>query len=188
MKQWKLMSRIGKLPVKFSEKTQVKIESGFIYVTGPKGELKQQTHSLVNVDIQDNEAHVTVQDPQDRKQRALWGLYRKLINNMVQGVEEGFQKQLEINGVGYKVNVQGENKIVLHVGFSHPVEYDLPEGISASAEGNVITISGIDRQAVGEVAGQIRRIKKAEPYKGKGLKYVGEQIKRKEGKSSSKGE
>lgn len=182
------MSRIGKLPVKFLDKTQVKVEDGFIYVSGPKGELKQQMHSLVTVDVQDNEVHIGVQNPEDRKQKALWGLYRKLISNMVQGVEEGFQKQLEINGVGYKVNIQGDSKMVLNVGFSHPVEYDLPEGISASVEGNVITISGIDRQVVGEVAGQIRRIKKAEPYKGKGLKYVGEQIKRKEGKSTSKGE
>ncbi len=182
------MSRIGKLPVKFSDKTQIKIEKDFIYVTGPKGELKQRTHPFVKIDSKDNEINVSVHNPKDRKQRALWGLYRKLISNMVQGVEQGFQKQLEINGVGYKVAVQGSDKIVLNVGFSYPIEYKLPEGISASAEGNIITISGIDRQVVGEVAGQIRIIKKAEPYKGKGLKYVGEVIKRKQGKSTAKGE
>lgn len=182
------MSRIGKLPVKFSDKTQVKVEKGFIWVTGPKGELKQETHPFVRVEVAENEVHVSVKDSEDRKQRALWGLYRKLVYNMVQGVEEGFQKQLEINGVGYKVAMKGSEAIVLNVGFSHPVEYKLPQGISASIEGNIITINGINRQMVGEVAGQIRRVKKAEPYKGKGLKYVGEAVKRKEGKSASKGE
>jgi large subunit ribosomal protein L6 len=180
------MSRTGKLPIEYSNNTQVSAENGIVKVKGPKGELQQQLHSLVHIEIGDNQIHVKVKDSEDRKQRALWGLFRSLVNNMVRGVEEGFQKQLEVNGVGYKVAMKGEDTVVLNVGFSHPAEYKLPEGVSASVEGNVITISGIDKQLVGKAAAQIKNIKKAEPYKGKGLKYVGEEIKRKEGKTASK--
>jgi large subunit ribosomal protein L6 len=180
------MSRTGKLPIEYSNNTQISSENGIIKVKGPKGELSQQLHSVVSVDINDGQVHVKVQDPDDRRQRALWGLFRSLVNNMVQGVEEGFQKQLEVNGVGYKAAMKGDDTVILNVGFSHPVEYKLPEGVSALVEGNVITISGIDKQLVGKAAAQIKNIKKAEPYKGKGLKYVGEEIKRKEGKTGSK--
>jgi large subunit ribosomal protein L6 len=180
------MSRTGKLPIEYSSNTRVNVENGTVTVKGPKGELQQQLHPVVHVEIEDGRVHVKVQDPEDRRQKALWGLYRSLVNNMVRGVEEGFQKQLEVNGVGYKVALQGEDTVVLHVGFSRPAEYKLPEGVSAAVEGNVITISGIDKQLVGKAAAQIKNIKKAEPYKGKGLKYVGEEIKRKEGKTGSK--
>ncbi|MFW5888191.1 MAG: 50S ribosomal protein L6 [Patescibacteria group bacterium] len=180
------MSRTGKLPIEYSSDTQINVEKGMVTVKGPKGELQQQLHSLVYIDIGDNQVHVKVKDPEDRRQRALWGLHRSLVNNMVQGVEKGFQKQLEVNGVGYKIAMKGDDTVILNVGFSHPAEYKLPEGVSASVEGNVITISGIDKQLVGKAAAQIKNIKKAEPYKGKGLKYVGEEIKRKEGKTSSK--
>ncbi len=181
------MSRIGKLPIELASGTQAKIENGFLVVTGAKGELKRELHELVKVSLKDNQIWVEVEDTQDKKQRSFWGLYRSLINNMVKGVEEGFEKKLEINGVGYGASMSG-NKLTLKVGFSHPVEYNLPEGVSASVEGNVITLSGIDKQLVGEVASQIRRIKKPEPYKGKGIKYQDEVIRRKEGKTSSKGD
>lgn len=180
------MSRIGKLPIEYSADTRVSVANGYITVQGPKGELSQKMHPLVNVNVQDQQVEVSVQDSKDRRQRALWGLYRSLVSNMVQGVEEGFQKQLEINGVGYKAYMEGDSKVVLNVGFSHPVGYNLPEGVSASIEGNVITVSGVSKELVGKVASQIKSIKKAEPYKGKGMKYVGEEIKRKEGKSGSK--
>lgn len=180
------MSRMGKLPIEYSANTQVSIDDGYVTIKGPKGELSQHVHPLVNIDIQDQQVEVSVKNSGDRRQRALWGLYRSLVNNMVKGVEEGFQKQLEINGVGYKAYMEGDSKVVLNVGFSHPVKYNLPEGVSASIEGGVITVSGISKDMVGRVASQIKTIKKAEPYKGKGLKYVGEEIKRKEGKSGSK--
>ncbi len=181
------MSRIGKLPIELSSGTQATLENDLLVVKGPKGELKKHIHELVTVKIEDNKIHVDVNDTTDKKERSFWGLYRSLINNMVKGVEEGFEKKLEINGVGYGATLSG-NKLTLKVGYSHPVDYDLPEGISASVEGNVITVSGIDKELVGEVAAQIRKIKKPEPYKGKGIKYADEVIRRKEGKTSSKGE
>jgi large subunit ribosomal protein L6 len=181
------MSRLGKLPIKLGEGTQAKIEDGFILVKGPKGELKERMHSLVKLEINDKEIKVSVGNPEDKKERALWGLYRSLINNMVVGVERGYEKKLEINGVGFRAAVSG-NKLTLNVGYSHPVDYNLPDGISAQVEGNVITISGIDKQLVGEVAAQVRKIKKPEPYKGKGIKYIDETIIRKVGKAAVKGE
>lgn len=181
------MSRVGKAPIPLSSNTQVRLEGGFIIVKGPKGELKKELHELVTVKAEDGQVTVEVNDPENKKQRSFWGLYRSLINNMVKGVEEGFEKKLEINGVGYNAALSG-NKLTLKVGFSHPVEYTLPEGVEGSVEGNVITISGIDKQMVGEVAAKIRKIKKPEPYKGKGIKYVDEVIIRKEGKAGSKGE
>ena len=181
------MSRIGKMPIEFSQDTQVKVEDGLITVKGPKGELQREVkQDVVSVKVEDNQVIVEVNNTTSKKEKSFWGLYRSLIYNMVKGVEEGFEKKLEINGVGYGVTQEG-NKLVFKVGYSHPVEYTLPEGVSASVEGNVITVSGIDNQVVGEVAAQIRKIKKPEPYKGKGIKYVDEEIRRKEGKSS-KGE
>ena len=181
------MSRLGKLPIKLSKETQAKIEDDFIFIKGPKGELKQKLNNLVKIDINADEVVVSVKDKENKKQKAMWGLYRSLINNMAQGVVDGFEKKLEVNGVGYKVSVSG-NKITLNVGYSHPVDYNLFEGISAKVEGNVISIFGINKQLVGETAAQIRKIRKPEPYKGKGIKYVDEVIIRKVGKTSAKGE
>lgn len=124
---------------------------------------------------------VTVKDPDEKFDRSLWGLTRVLINNMVTGVTVGFQKKLEINGVGFKAAVAGQ-KMTLNLGFSHPVEYEIPQGITATVEKNVITIAGIDKQLVGETAAKIRSFKKPEPYKGKGIKYDTEVIRRKAGK------
>ena len=181
------MSRLGKLPIEIPEGTQAKIEDGFIIVKGPKGELREKLNDLTKVKIKDKEIIVSVDNPENKKQRAMWGLYRSLINNMVIGVNEGFSKQLEINGVGYRATLSGK-KLVLNVGYSHPVEYNLPEGITGTVEGNIITINGIDKQLVGEVASQIRKKRKPEPYKGKGIKYVDEIIRRKVGKAAVKTE
>lgn len=180
------MSRIGKNPISLPAGVEVKIEGGNVTVKGPKGSLQQAIHEQVKVEVKDNAVLISVVDPEEKKQRALWGLFGSLIRNMVAGVTEGFVKKLEINGVGMKFAVAGK-KVVLNVGFSHPVEYVIPEGITIATEGNIMMISGIDKQLVGETAAQIRKIKKVEPYKGKGIKYVGEQYIKKAGKAAGKG-
>lgn len=183
------MSRIGKLPIVIPAGTEVKLQDNFIMVKGPKGELKQTINPLVKVAIADNDAGkkeiaVRVKNAADKKHRALWGLYRVLIDNMVKGVNQGFVKKLEINGVGYRASVAG-NKLVLNVGFSHAVEFSLPSGVSASVEKNIITVSGVDKQSVGEIAAQIRKVRKPEPYKGKGIRYVDEVVRHKAGKAAA---
>ncbi len=181
------MSRLGKLPIKLPEGTQATIENNFIVVKSAKGELKQKLHKLVNVKIENGEVVVDIKDKNSKKEKAFWGLYRSLINNMVIGLNDGFEKKLEVNGVGYRTAIAGK-KLTLNVGYSHPVDFELPDGINGLVEGNVITISGIDKQLVGETASQIRKVRKPEPYKGKGVKYVDEVIIRKEGKTAGKGE
>lgn len=181
------MSRLGKLPIKLPEGTQSKIEKNFIIINGPKGELKKEIHNLVNIKIDEKEISVSIKNPKIKEEKSMWGLYRSLINSMVIGVNQGFEKKLEINGIGYKASVSGK-KLILNVGFSHPFEYNIPEGISANVEGNIISISGIDKQLVGEVSAQIRKVKKPEPYKGKGIKYIDEIIIRKAGKTAAKTE
>lgn len=181
------MSRLGKLPIELPEGTQAKIEGGFIIIKGPKGELKMNIHGLVKVDINSSKILVSIKDVEDKKEKSFWGLYRSLINNMVIGVNKGFEKKLEINGIGYKASISGK-KLILNVGYSHPIEYSIPDNISISVEDKVIVISGIDKQHVGDVAAQIRKTRKPEPYKGKGIKYIDEVIRRKVGKSAVKGE
>ena len=158
-----------------------------IIVKGGKGELKQKLIDVLDVKISNSEIRVVVVNKKDKQANAMWGLLRSLINNMVIGVSEGFSKKLEVNGVGYRVNLSG-NKLILIVGYSHPVEFELPHSISAKVEANTITIKGIDKQMVGEVSAQIRKVRKPEPYKGKGIKYVDEIIVRKIGKTAAKGE
>lgn len=179
------MSRIGKQPITIPEGVTATISEGSITIKGPKGELTQDIHPHVMVEQKDSELIVTVKDTQDKQDKALWGLFGSIILNMVTGVTQGFEKKLEVNGVGYKVNVQGD-KLVLNVGFSHPVEFTIPKGIEANVEKNIITISGADKQLVGQVAAQIRKVRKPEPYKGKGIKYVDEIIRRKAGKAAAK--
>ncbi len=181
------MSRLGKMPIKLEAGVQAKIEDDFIIVKGPKGELKEKLHSLVIVEIGTEDIKVSVKNIANKKEKSLWGLFASLIKNMVIGVTEGFSKKLEINGVGYKAAASG-NKILLNLGFSHPIDFQLPEGISAQVEGNIITLSGINKYLVGETAAQIRKIRKPEPYKGKGIKYIDEVILRKAGKTAAKGE
>lgn len=180
------MSRLGKLPIKFNNNTQVRVEKGFVIVKGAKGELKQKLHPLITVTVGEGEMHVSIKEGVSRKDNALWGLFWSLLNNMVKGVTEGFSKKLELKGVGYKIAIAGQ-KVTLNVGFSHPVEFILPAGIAGKVEANTITIEGVDKQVVGEISAQIRKIKKPEPYKGKGIKYSDEVIVRKEGKTSAKG-
>ncbi len=175
------MSRIGKLPIEIPSGVTITIDQDFITVAGSKGTLKQFTMPGVTVTQEDNQVIVKrIND--EPKNRAKHGLMRALINNMVVGVSTGFTKQLEINGVGFRVALAG-NGLKMNLGFSHEVNYTLPQGVNATVEGNVITITGIDKQQVGQVAAEIRALKKPEPYKGKGIKYVGERIIRKSGKS-----
>ena len=175
------MSRIGKLPIAIPSGVTITVDPDFITVAGSKGTLKQFTMDGVTVEVKDNEAIVTrVND--EPKNRAKHGLMRALVNNMVVGVSTGFSKKLEINGVGYRVAAQGTD-LKFNLGFSHDVIYKMPQGVTATIEGNNITISGIDKQQVGQVAAEIRAKKKPEPYKGKGIKYSDERIIRKSGKS-----
>jgi len=177
------MSRIGKKPILIPEKVDVKISNGLVVVSGPKGELKRNVHSLIKIEIKDKEIVLNIKNEDDKLEKSLWGTERQLINNMIVGVNEGFSKKLEINGVGYRAATSGKS-LTLSVGYSHPVEFKIPEGIDVSVEKNLITVSGIDKQQVGEISAQIRKIRKPEPYKGKGIKYVDEVIIRKAGKQA----
>jgi len=181
------MSRIGKNPIDIPEGVQVTIEKQIVRVKGPKGELEQEIHPAIGIEQKDKQLSFTIADENYKKANAFWGLYRSLVNNIIIGVTEGFQKQLEINGVGYKASSSGK-KLTLNVGYSHPVEFEMPEGIEAKVDGNIITISGINKQQVGEVAANIRKIRKPEPYKGKGIKYIDEVIIRKVGKAAKTAE
>ena len=175
------MSRIGKLPIAIPSGVTITIDPDEITVAGPKGTLKQFTMPGVNVAQEDGQLTVT-RDNDEAPNRAKHGLMRSLINNMVVGVSGGFSKKLEINGVGYRVAQQGTD-LKLNLGFSHDVIYKVPTGITTVVEQNTITVQGIDKQQVGQVAAEIRALKKPEPYKGKGIKYAGERIIRKSGKS-----
>lgn len=175
------MSRIGKMPIAIPAGVEVKLDGNTVTVKGPKGELTRTVHQNMKVEV--NGAEVTVTRPDDAKEnRSLHGLTRTLIANMVKGVTDGFSKELEVNGVGYRASVEG-NKLVLNVGYSHPVEMPLPDGIKAEVNDKKITISGIDNQKVGQFAAEVREQRPPEPYKGKGIKYMDEHIRRKEGKA-----
>jgi large subunit ribosomal protein L6 len=175
------MSRVGKQPIPIPSGVDVKIEGPKVMVKGPKGQLNQEFSPLVKLELTKDQIKVSVANPQNKKQRSLWGLTQRLISNLIKGVTEGYEKQLELRGVGYKARVEGK-KLILAVGFSHTVEFNIPEGIETKVEKNIITLSGIDKQLVGEIAAQIRRIRKPEPYKGKGIRYVGEEVRQKVGK------
>jgi len=175
------MSRIGKLPITVPQGVTITVDQDTILVTGPKGSLSQFT--MPGITVGEEESIVTVKRESDaREHRSKHGLMRTLVSNMITGVTAGFEKKLEINGVGYKANMEGA-KLKLALGFSHDVYYPVPTGINIVVEQNVITISGIDKQQVGQVAAEIRALKKPEPYKGKGIKYSDERIIRKSGKS-----
>ena len=176
------MSRIGKKPILIPEKVKVEISGQDIKVTGPKGFLQDKIHQEILAEVKDGKIFVSeVRKNMPKKLRGLWGLYRALLANMVEGVNTGFEKKLEIEGVGFKAAAVGE-ELVLNVGFIHPVKIKKPEGVTFLVEKNLITVSGIDKRAVGQVSAEIRQAKPAEPYKGKGIKYQGEKIRRKEGK------
>jgi large subunit ribosomal protein L6 len=175
------MSRIGKQPIPVPSGVTITVDPDFVTVAGAKGTLKQFTMPGVTVTVEGDQAVVTRANDEPVN-RGKHGLMRSLVNNMVVGVSKGFSKKLEINGVGYRVAMQGAD-LKFNLGFSHDVIYKLPQGVSAAIEQNTITISGIDKQQVGQVAAEIRSLKKPEPYKGKGIKYAGERILRKSGKS-----
>jgi large subunit ribosomal protein L6 len=175
------MSRIGKLPIAIPSGVTITVDPDLITVTGSKGTLSQFTMPGVTVTQEGQEIIVTrVND--EAKNRASHGLMRALVNNMVIGVTQGFEKKLEINGVGYRVALAGSS-LNMNLGFSHEDKYALPEGVNAKVEGMSITVSGISKQQVGQIAAEIRALKKPEPYKGKGIKYADERIIRKSGKS-----
>lgn len=175
------MSRIGKKSIEIPQTVKVEISGQEIKISGPKGELHNGINRNLKAEIKDGKVLVVPGKSLSKKEKGLWGLQRMLISNMIEGVSKGFEKKLEIEGVGYKAAVQGD-ELVLNVGFVHPVKVIKPEGVNFLVEKNVITVSGIDKQKVGQVAAEIRAVKKAEPYKGKGIKYQGEKIRRKEGK------
>ena len=187
------MSRIGRAPITVPEKVQVNwTEDNLVTVKGPKGQLSQQVDPALTLSLEDGTLSVT--RPSDSKEhKAKHGLYRTLVNNMVLGVTTGFTKQLEIHGVGYRAAKVGEN-LVIQVGYSHPVEVQPPDGISLSVDGvdaatkaTRVSVTGIDKQLVGQVAAVIRNVRKPEPYKGKGIRYTGEVVRRKAGKAGKVG-
>lgn len=175
------MSRIGKLPISIPSGVTITVDPDTITVQGPKGTLEQFT--LPHVDVKVEDGVLTVVRKSDEKiSRAQHGLMRSLINNMVTGVTKGFEKKLEVNGVGFRVGGGGQ-KVEMSLGFSHPVKYEAPQGVTLTVEKMTITVAGISKQQVGQVAAEIRALKKPEPYKGKGIKYADEQIRRKAGKA-----
>jgi large subunit ribosomal protein L6 len=178
------MSRIGKMPITVPSAVQVDVADGVVRVKGPKGELSRQIPGTMTI-VRDDGV-LRVERPSDEPiQRSLHGLTRSLIANMVTGVTDGYTRRLEVNGVGYRAAVSAGN-LVLQVGYSHPVLYPAPEGITFAVQANAITISGADKELVGEVAAQIRRVRPPEPYKGKGIKYAEEVVRRKAGKAGAK--
>lgn len=178
------MSRIGKLPVEILDKVTVKLDGTVFSAKGPNGELLHDFRNGVNIVIDEKNINVT-NISETKKDRAMWGTARSLISNMVIGVTSGFTRVLEFNGVGYKAVVSG-NKITLNLGYSHPIDYVLPDGISAKVNKNQIEITGASKELVGFVASKIRSFRSPEPYKGKGVKYLEEVIIRKAGKSGGK--
>ncbi|UCH12793.1 MAG: 50S ribosomal protein L6 [Candidatus Omnitrophota bacterium] len=176
------MSRIGKRPINIPEGAKVRKRDNVVYVEGPKGKLDYSLMQGIDVDIKDNTIAV-IRSSDDKQHRALHGLARALIANMIKGVMEGFSKQLEIIGVGFKAQVSGK-KLTLNLGFSHTIEYRIPDGIAIETpKPTQIVVKGIDKQAVGETAAEIRDFYKPEPYKGKGIRYVGEYVRKKAGKT-----
>ncbi len=179
------MSRIGKKPIEKPDGVAVTLQGSAVSVQGPKGKLTMEIPAGIQVEVEDNRILVT-RESDEKKHRALHGLTRALLANMVEGVTKGFEKRLDLVGVGYRAQLQGK-KLVLSVGYSHPVEVDPPQGIEIEVPApNKIVVKGIDKQQVGEVAARIRAIRKPEPYKGKGIKYETEVIRRKAGKAGGR--
>ena len=177
------MSRIGKKITTIPSGVTATMQDAVLTVKGPKGTLSRPVPDLVTITVEGDSATVSVKNETVKKERSLWGTYSSHLQNMVIGVSEGFKKQLEINGVGYKVSMQGKD-LKVEAGYSHPVMYTTPEGITITTEKNLITIEGPDKEQVGQVSAEIRKIRKPEPYKGKGIKYIDEVIRRKAGKTA----
>jgi len=177
------MSRIGKKPILMPKGVEVKISEGKISVKGPKGEIIKELPGNFDIKAENNEIIVSPKEKSglDKKTKAIWGLTRAVLSNAVIGVSNGFERNLEIEGVGYKASVEGKD-LVLEVGFTNPIKIEAPYGITFSVKRNVITVSGADKELVGQIAAKIKKVKPPEPYKGKGIKYQGEVIRRKLGK------
>ena len=180
----KNMSRIGKQIIEIPAGVTVDLKDNEVTVKGPKGELKRLIDERVTVNIADNQVTVDVVNKEDKKERSLWGTFASHIKNMVVGVSEGFGKELEVNGVGYRVAMQGKD-LKIEVGFSHPVIYKMDPVVSVEVEKNLIKLTSANKEILGRVAAEIRAIRKPEPYKGKGIKYIDEQIRRKAGKTAA---
>lgn len=178
------MSRIGKKPVVIPQGVTVTVDKNIVTVKGVKGTLTFEHHYDVSLKIVEQELTVE-KEGKGKNAPAIWGTTARVIENMIEGVANGFKKQLELNGVGFRMAIAGK-KITMALGFSHPVVVDVPEDLEVVIEGNVMTVSGIDKHKVGQFSANIRALKPVEPYKGKGFKYVGEHVRRKEGKKSSK--
>ena len=179
------MSRVGKKVITIPEKTSVDYKDRVLVVKGEKGTLTRTIHPAVDLEIADNTISVKIEN-EDRKNRSLQGLTRSLVANMVDGVSKGFERVLEIHGIGYRAEMKGKS-IVLNLGYSHPIDFPLPEGIDATVDKNtVIRVTGIDKERVGQTAASIRKLRTPEPYKGKGVKYAEEYIQRKAGKTGTK--
>jgi large subunit ribosomal protein L6 len=177
------MSRIGKKPVTIPSGVNISLKDGILAVKGPKGELKRQIPGLVTVKV-DKTAVTVERDTDEPATRARHGLVRALVQNMVEGVTKGFERKLEINGVGYKAEVAGE-KLTMTLGYSHPIVFQLPKGVTAKVEKNLLTLASNDREILGQTAAKVRSFRPPEPYKGKGVKYLEETIKRKVGKTGA---
>ena len=177
------MSRIGKQPIPIPKGVEVKLEGDSITVQGPKGKLERSIHPKVKVDVESDNIVVSVTD-QTRETRAFHGLFRALIANMVTGVTSGFNKVLEIVGVGYRAELKGRTAI-FHLGYSHPIDFELPKGIDAQIDKTKVILSGIEKELLGKTAAKIRSFRRPEPYKGKGIKYADEVIRRKAGKAGA---
>ena len=175
------MSRIGKQPITMPGGVAVTVENGLVNVVGPKGRLQTPLLPGIKLVVEDGMVKVT-RTGDEAIDRARHGLIRQLVNNMITGVNKGFNKKLELNGVGYRVSAQGQT-LKFNLGFSHDVNYTAPEDVSVSVDQNIITVTGINKQQVGQVAAEIRALKKPEPYKGKGIKYIDEYVRRKSGKT-----
>ena len=178
------MSRVGKKPVEIPEKVKVEYKNKVVTVKGDKGTLISTINPAIDLDIKDKFIAVTM-EKETRSNMALQGMTRSIIANMITGVTKGFERSLEINGIGYRAEVKG-NTIVFNLGYSHPINFELPKGISASVDKSIVKISGIDNQLLGQTAATIRKLRPPEPYKGKGIKYLEERIRRKAGKTGTK--
>lgn len=175
------MSRIGKKPIEIPEGVEVKTEANEVKIKGPKGEISQFIPGELGFKIEEKKIQVLAK-AETKRTKALWGLTRALLQNNIKGVKDGYEKKLELRGIGYRASLKDERTLSLEVGFSHLVDFSVPDGITVKVEKNIITVTGIDRQKVGEVAANIRKARPPEPYKGKGIRYLGEKVRKKEGK------
>lgn len=180
------MSRIGNKIIIVPEGVQVTLEGLKVGVKGPKGALTKEVPSLLDIRLSQNQLSLQPKDKEGmtKQTHALWGTWRQLIANMITGVKDGYEKKLEIEGVGYRAALQGQ-ELVIEIGFTNPVKFQIPQGLTVLVEKNVVSIAGIEKDVVGQFAATVRKTRKAEPYKGKGIKYVGEQIRRKLGKRAA---